>query len=92
MGSVERGVAARVSVPVTGDVAEAVKHPERIGLPKDTSAAKVLSYAASVGVARVRQDALERAELAAYAEYAHDPDAEASVLALQEAAVAGRVL
>lgn len=92
MGRGARSVVSRVSVPVRDEqVVEAVKHPEQIGLPKGTSAARVLEYAATVGVARTRQEAREREELAVFAAYARDPDAEASVVALQEAAIEGRV-
>lgn len=84
-------LAPRVSVPVRDEqLAEAVRHPEQLGLPKGTSAAQVLAYVAKVGITHTRQAARERAELAAFAAYAGDPDAEASVLALQEAAVRGR--
>lgn len=92
MGKGARSLATRVSVPV-GDaqLAQALRHPEQIGLPKSTSAAQVLAHAAKMGIAQAHQEARERAELAAFAAYAGDADAEASVLALQEAAVRGRV-
>lgn len=93
MGRAVRDIGSRVSVPVRDpQVAEAVRHPERIGLPRGTSAAQVLAHAAKVGVVHARQELREREELAAFAAYARDPDAEGSVIALQEAAVRGRVL
>lgn len=84
--------AARVSVPVEDPIlAEAVRHPEELGLPESTSAARVLEAVAKDGILHRRAQLRERQEAAVFAAYAQDSDAEASVVALQQAAVRGRV-
>lgn len=85
-------MASRVSVPVDEpELLDAIRHPEAIGMESDTPAGRVLAAMARDGVLQRRQQLREQRDDAAFASYAQDPDAEASVLALQEAAVRGRV-
>ena len=84
--------AERASVPIPRAVAEAPRRPERVGLPKGTSAAQVYSRVMEIGWRYVLESEIGRDELTAYAAYAKEPEAREAVLALQRAALKGGVL
>ncbi|TMG35935.1 MAG: hypothetical protein E6H94_05070 [Chloroflexi bacterium] len=73
-------------------MAEAARRPERVGLPKGASAARVYSRVMEIGWRYVLESEIGKDELTAYAAYAKEPEAREAVLALQRAALKGGVL
>lgn len=74
----------RTTLSIPGPVQEAPRHPEYLGLPKNTSKAKIFQALLARGWSSVLAEQRAKAELEIYAAYEQDPERRAAAKELQE--------